>query len=201
MAKRTSPTLIALGSAAIVSLWGAGYLVTRPAAAAMAASEAAAASNPSPTAVAVAAEPRRRSVDDGEGQSGFRGRGEPGFGEEPPAAASTGTRTRSVSNPAPVAGIASSGATATLLKDGTYAGSGMGRRGGVNVSVTIANGKIASATITSLTIHYPHNVISGLPPQVVAKQSSQVDLVSGATDSSLAFRQAVTQALNKAKVA
>lgn len=103
--------------------------------------------------------------------------------------------------PTPAAGIAGSAAAATLVKDGTYSGSGMGRRGGVNVSVTIANGKIVAAAITSLTIHYPHNVINSLPPQVVAKQSSQVDLVSGATDSSLAFRQAVAQALSKAKLA
>lgn len=88
-----------------------------------------------------------------------------------------------------------------VLKDGTYTGSGMGRRGGVNVSVTIANGRITTASITSLTIHYAHNILNGLPPQVVSRQSSQVDLISGATDSSLAFRQAVSQALSKARVA
>jgi uncharacterized protein with FMN-binding domain len=77
----------------------------------------------------------------------------------------------------------------------------MGRRGGVNGAVTILNGRITSVAITGLTIHYPHNILNALPPEVVARQSSQVDLISGATDSSLAFRQAIAQALSKAKLA
>jgi len=196
MAKKTSPRLVALSSAAIVSVWGAGYLITRPEAAAMAASETAATANtpvPAATPTALARTIAAQNPDVAP-QGGFRRRGSRPGGEAAPATAGQPvTATATAAN--------AGAATAVLLKDGIYQGSGMGRRGGVNISLTIASGKITSAAITSLTIHYPHNILNGLPSQVVTKQSSQVDLISGATDSSLAFRQAVTQALNKAKVA
>jgi uncharacterized protein with FMN-binding domain len=84
------------------------------------------------------------------------------------------------------------------LKDGTYTGSGTSRHGGVNVSVTIQNGKIISAGISSVSTRYSQNVISGLPSEVIGAQSASINLVSGATDSSDAYVQAVQQALAKA---
>jgi uncharacterized protein with FMN-binding domain len=42
-------------------------------------------------------------------------------------------------------------------------------------------------------------VIEKLPPQVAARQSPEVDYVSGATQSADAFYYAVVQALSKAK--
>jgi uncharacterized protein with FMN-binding domain len=41
--------------------------------------------------------------------------------------------------------------------------------------------------------------IAGLPAQVVQRQSPSVDVVSGATFSSIAFRSAVQQALQQAQ--
>src|SRR5437879_6504317 len=65
----------------------------------------------------------------------------------------------------------------SAYRDGTYTGSGTSRRGGVNVSVTIQSGRIASVTISSVTTQYPVTRISALPAQVVARQNSQVDNV------------------------
>ena len=74
----------------------------------------------------------------------------------------------------------------------------MSRHGGVNVKVVIQNGKIVSAAITGTSTRYSPNVISSLPGEVLASQSANVNLVSGATDSSEAYQQAVAQALSQA---
>lgn len=85
------------------------------------------------------------------------------------------------------------------FKDGTYSGQGTSRRGDVQVSVAIQSGRISSVAITAATTQYPTRLIAGLPAQVVSRQSAQVDSVSGATFSSLAFRSAVLQALQRAQ--
>jgi uncharacterized protein with FMN-binding domain len=87
---------------------------------------------------------------------------------------------------------------ANSLKDGTFTGQGSSRRGDVWVSVQVQSGRIADVTITRSTLQYPLRDIAGLPSQVVQRQSAQVDIVSRATYSSQAFRQAVSQALSKA---
>lgn len=85
------------------------------------------------------------------------------------------------------------------LSDGTYSGLGTSRYGNVEVSVTVKNGKIANVAITRCTTSYPESLIDPLPAQVVAHQSAQVDLVSGATYSARAFQTAVLQALQQAQ--
>ena len=62
-------------------------------------------------------------------------------------------------------------------------------------------GRIANVTITRSTLQYPLRDIAGLPQQVVQRQTAQVDLVSRATYSSMAFRRAVSQALASATAA
>ncbi len=84
------------------------------------------------------------------------------------------------------------------LNDGTFTGQGSSRRGDVWVSVDVQAGRIANVTITRSTLQYPLRDIAGLPSQVVQRQSAQVDIVSRATYSSQAFKQAVSQALSKA---
>jgi uncharacterized protein with FMN-binding domain len=82
--------------------------------------------------------------------------------------------------------------------DGTYSGTGTSRRGNVSVSVTVQSGRIATVTISNITTQYPVSRIASLPAQVVSRQSSQVDNVSGATYSAQAFSTAVQAALAKA---
>lgn len=87
----------------------------------------------------------------------------------------------------------------SLYKDGTYYGEGYNRIGGIQVAVTIKQGKIASAEITQCTTHYRQSAIDpALPNQVVARQSDNIDFVSGATKSSQDFQNAVEQALQQA---
>jgi uncharacterized protein with FMN-binding domain len=95
---------------------------------------------------------------------------------------------------------ASSGAatSSSSYADGTYSGTGTSRFGSISVSVTIQSGRITNVAITRATTSFPVSRIASLPGQVVARQSAQVDRVTGATYSSQAFRQAVQQALSQA---
>ncbi len=86
-----------------------------------------------------------------------------------------------------------------LYKDGTYYGWGSCRHGDIQASVTIQDGKIASATITQCLTRYSCSWIADLPNQVVKRQSPEVDYVSGASQSTDAFYGAVVSALSKAR--
>ena len=88
---------------------------------------------------------------------------------------------------------------ALQYKDGTYTGWGSCRHGDIQASVVIEGGRIASATIAQCYTRYPCTWIDHAPGQVVARQSIKVDYVSGATQSVDAFKQAVAEALAKAK--
>ncbi len=96
-------------------------------------------------------------------------------------------------------GTPSSATTSTTFKDGTYTGSGMSRHGGMQVTVVVKNGKITSANVTSCGTRYPCSDINPLISAAVSKQGVPASRVSGATDSSQAYRQALTNALNQAK--
>jgi uncharacterized protein with FMN-binding domain len=86
-----------------------------------------------------------------------------------------------------------------LLKDGIYKGWGTSRHGDIEASVEIKNGRIAEASISQCLTRYSCSWIAMLPDQVVARQSAEVDVVSGATQSTNAFYYAVLEALKKAK--
>ncbi|MEP6618454.1 MAG: FMN-binding protein [bacterium] len=90
-------------------------------------------------------------------------------------------------------------ATIAAWKDGSYTGWGTSRHGDIQATVVIAEGRIQSAVITQCLTRYSCSWIAALPPQVVTRQSAEVDFVSGATQSTNAFYQAVVEALSKAK--
>jgi len=103
---------------------------------------------------------------------------------------------------APVA-TASPGATATT--NGTIAGSVVQTRyGPVQVRVTIQGGRITDAQAIQLPSDHPRSVElsryagSVLRSDVLAAQSAQVDLVSGATYTSVAYLQSLQAALDAA---
>lgn len=87
-------------------------------------------------------------------------------------------------------------------KDGTYNGVGNGHRSGLNVSVTIKNHRITNIEILSNreTPRYTQTAFKAVPQEIIQTQSTQVDVVSGATHSSDGIIQAVQNALSKAKV-
>lgn len=186
--KRIRPGLVAASSAAILSIYAAGYARTNSAAQAAVAPVTAAAQ---PTAAAPAA--ATASL---------------------PATGSAATDVPPTSTPVPPASVAaaapslpSSTATAVPtatasatagLRDGTYSGVGSSRHGDIGVSVVVQGGRVVSAEITQCMTRYPCSVIASLPGQVVAMQRPPVNYVSGATDSSQAFTGAVVAALAQA---
>lgn len=84
-------------------------------------------------------------------------------------------------------------------RDGIYFGWGTSRHGDIQAGIEIKNGRIISAFINECMTQYSCSWISMLPPQVIARQSAEVDYVSGATQSANAFYYAVVDALKKAK--
>jgi uncharacterized protein with FMN-binding domain len=85
------------------------------------------------------------------------------------------------------------------LKDGVFYGWGTSRHGDIQASLEIENGKIIGAYISQCRTQYSCSWVSMLPSQVVQRQSPDVDYVSGATQSSNAFYYGVVEALKKAK--
>lgn len=93
-----------------------------------------------------------------------------------------------------------------LYKDGTYTGSVADAQwGNIQVQVLVQNGKIANITF----LQYPNErersvmINNYADPQLVSEalqaQSATVDVVTGATDSSEAFMQSLSDALSQAQ--
>lgn len=171
---RMKAGLVGLSSAAIVSVYAAGYLNTRADESAnlVAASASTASAVPSATATATVAAPT---------QAGSK------------ATTTTQPQARATATPSPA--TTASG----TYKDGTYVGVGTSRHGSIQATVVVEAGKIVSAEITGCNTKYPCSKVASLPGQVVAKQSSTVNVISGATDSSRAYMGAVSAALAQAK--
>jgi uncharacterized protein with FMN-binding domain len=110
-----------------------------------------------------------------------------------------------VSAPAPAPAIAPAPPTPSApqptaqYKDGTYKGWGTCRHGDIEAQVVIEGGRITSASISQCLTRYTCDVIGRLPPEVIQRQSAEVDYVTGATESANAFYYAVLGALGKAK--
>lgn len=85
------------------------------------------------------------------------------------------------------------------FRDGLYLGSGESRFGSVFVTVQISGGLISQVWLNGVTTTFPAQVIAGMPGSVIARQSADVDLVTGATSSSSAFVAAVHAALRQAQ--
>lgn len=91
-------------------------------------------------------------------------------------------------------------ARGTTYKDGSFSGNGKSRHGGMEVTVVIKGGKIVSANVTSCGTRYPCSDVNPLVRSAVSSQTVPANHVSGATDSSKAYKQALTNALAKAQV-
>jgi uncharacterized protein with FMN-binding domain len=219
VARRMSRQLVALSTAAVATVFSVGYVHTQPAAARLAAADSiSTASSSLPAAPRTIASTVQTTTSEAATTSarftlwpaetgatlpqGSAGRFADGGrrsgrgGEAPSQFLPAPTIT-----PSPVV-TGSSAATVTArssqYRDGTYTGMGENRHGDVQVQVTIAGGRIASAAIAQCGMQYPCSRISMLPGEVLARQNTNVDLVSGATMSSTAYQEAVLQALAKA---
>lgn len=178
--------LVAVSASAVAAVYMAGYLRTQAADASIGTpvvpTPAVAAAPVSPTATPPIQPFIQRQIP-------VAPRTSPAQQAAPPAAASGAPQTQTQTQ------------TQGALKDGTYTGQGSSRRGDVWVSLQVQGGRIANVTITRSTLQYPLRDIANLPSEVVQRQSAQVDIVSRATYSSMAFRGAVAQALASAKTA
>ena len=100
---------------------------------------------------------------------------------------------------------ATSSTTQGAYKDGTYTGSAADAfYGTIQVKVTISGGKITDVAF----LQYPNDrgqsiminqqAMPLLKQEAITAQNAQVNIVSGATDSSQAFRESLAQALSQA---
>ena len=88
-----------------------------------------------------------------------------------------------------------------LYMDGVYEGSGEGYGGPINVSVSIQQQKITAIEILSAKGEDQAylSMGKGIIDTIIDRQTAEVDSVSGATFSSTGLRDAVADALKKAK--
>jgi uncharacterized protein with FMN-binding domain len=209
MAKKMPGRLVALSASAVATIYVAGLLSTQPAAESVAASagaDPALAATPSSSLTNAAADPTGTPVV----VVGASATPAPTVSSTAaPTASSTATPTTAAaatpvatSTPAATAtATAATAASTSTSADGTYSATGSSRFGNVGVSVTISGGKITNVQITRVTTSFPVSRIASLPGQVIQNQTANVNVVTGATYSSQAFKQAVQQALAQAPAA
>lgn len=86
-------------------------------------------------------------------------------------------------------------------KDGTYTGTGKGNNGDITVEVVVSGGNITTITLTDHeeTEGIYEAAEKGIVAEIIKKQMTDVDAVSGATNTSNGIKEAVANALNDAK--
>jgi len=203
--KKVTRRLLVLGSTAVLAAYAAGYVLTEPATEQVAAQQTPASpadrQNPAPTAATPSA--AESPATPAPLPTATLAAASPTASNATPVAAAAApvaptpipTATATVPpEPSPTATVAS----ATGYRDGTYVGMGYSRHGNIQATVVVKGGKIVSADVTRCLTRYPCRLVEPLVQQVVEQQNVQVDLVSGATDSSDAYAQAVQTALANA---
>jgi uncharacterized protein with FMN-binding domain len=212
--QKISNSLVTLSSAAILAVYAAGYQRTRAAEDEFEA-QIARRKAPAPLVAAAPALQAIPTIPDSPAPPPRKARPRSTPAEVPKTAPKAVPQEAPADSPAPPAAAPAPPAPAPAVqprnqyKDGTYLGWGTSRHGDIQASVEIASGRITSAAIVQCLTRYSCSWISpktpgtgspefDLPGQVVIRQSAKVDYVSGATESSDAFFQAIAQALSKA---
>lgn len=93
------------------------------------------------------------------------------------------------------------GSTAGAVKDGTYTATGTGfQNGEVKVTITVKDGKITDAEVdsSSQSKGYGQDAAEGLAEEIVEEQSGDIDVVSGATATRNAVKEAVEDCMEQA---
>ncbi len=132
----------------------------------------------------------RKRPDGGNGQEGGRGRKH--RGENGGASSDKNADNTPAQNAAQNADL-----DFTILKNGTYSGTGQGRNGSIEVTVKVKKGKVTSITIESSRedAHYMNSAKETVINEIIEAQSLNVQTVSGATMSSNGIIDAVANAL------
>ncbi len=203
--KTRANSLIALSSAAVIAVYAAGYARTTPVVgqfvATASVTDTAIVPTPAPTPTIAPTATAQAPTNPARGEN-------PGVqvGRQRPGSAVPGGGS-ATSVPTAVAPTVTANVPATAaptlataaFRDGTYTGTGTSRHGNIGVTVTIRAGKIVAAEISDCGTRYPCSRIAELPGQAVARQSAAVDVITGATDSTNAYRAAVNAALAQAR--
>lgn len=226
---RVTNRLVALSSAAVLTVYSAGYLRTRAAADKLSAAERPRVVIPTPRGeqplgqTSSAAATRHEEPSASERPAAAKAAPAPIPDKtitkaEPPVASPSADPAQApaaVSSPVPTTTTTTAPTTepspspsptptpsptpaAPVYKDGTFSGWGTSRHGDIEATVVIESGKITSAVISQCWTRYSCSWVAHLQGQVVARQSPEVDYVTGATQSANAFYYAVVQALSKA---
>lgn len=121
----------------------------------------------------------------------------------PSATAAPETTTAPTATAAPTAAATETPATAGA--SGTYTGDAVAIRWGVvQVQVTIENGQLVDVTAVQLPTNDQHSAMISqqvepiLRSSAISAQSAEIDLVSGATYTSMAYAQSLQAALDQA---
>jgi uncharacterized protein with FMN-binding domain len=209
--KKVANSLVAISSAAVLTVYAAGFVRTKAAAERFAelSSDSRPRRAPTPTAAPqileaslntappmpapTEAKPAPKAIADKPAS--------PASSEVAPTSAPT-----QVAVVTPAAPVAPAPPAAPLTpgppwKDGTWKGWGNCRHGDIQAAVVVDGGKITSATISDCQTRYSCDVIDKLPPEVVKRQTADVDRVGGATQSADAFYFAVYEALRQSNEA
>lgn len=95
---------------------------------------------------------------------------------------------------------ANTGQSPNSYTDGTYEGEGTGFGGPIDVKVTIENGQMKDVEIISAENEDGTylETAKGIISKILAAQTPEVDVMSGATFSSIGIKDAVADALQKA---
>ena len=157
------------------------------------------ATQPAPAAkpaAAVRVEPRATRADDSPAASAAS----PIATVPETSAAPSADTTPVAAPPAPVPSVdAPSDAAATArFRDGTYLGWGTSRHGDIQAAVVIEGGRITAARVAQCLTRYSCSWIAPIPPVIIQRQGTTYDYVSGATESSDAFQEAIADALSHA---
>ncbi|HYA16771.1 MAG TPA: FMN-binding protein [Bryobacteraceae bacterium] len=204
--KKVANSLVALSSAAVLAVYSAGYVRTKAAAEKFVQQaddrrprqapparpeivEASLKTAPAPVPVEAKAEPKPEEA-----------REKPKAVEKAPSADAAPAPAPAA---APVVAAAPAAAAAPMSppppwKDGIWKGWGTCRHGDIQAAVKIENGKITQAGVSDCETRYSCDIIDKLPPEVLQRQTADVDRVGGATQSSDAFYYAVYEALRQA---
>jgi len=206
---KVANSVVAMGSAAVLAVYSAGFVRTRPAAAQLAASaieRRVERELPEPPALPTSPPPETPASHGGESPKPAAPAPRVHKKSQAPAAEPTPAPEPVAPPPAVVEKLPEPAPAPpppppapVVLRDGKYQGWGSCRHGDIQATVTIEAGRIASAEITDCQTRYPCDLIEALPGQVVMKQTANVRRIGGATESSDAFYWAVTEALKQAK--
>jgi uncharacterized protein with FMN-binding domain len=100
--------------------------------------------------------------------------------------------------PAPPSEPSAPAIPAARWRDGSFSGHGDSPHGDIDVRVVIKDGRIVTATIEACNTRYRCELIDPMVHQTVVTQSSNVDYISRATESSEAYYEGLVEALNAA---